>query len=227
MQRKIRIGVTGPDHGGFMAWNFTKFALFLAEATAVRITPSHPVDPATLDGLIIGGGSDIDPKLYGEKRHRRTVHIDHKRDKMEWRLLEKLYPRKIPLFGICRGMQMLNVFLGGTLNQNIHDLDLPFSHEKSPLPHKIVEIVPHTKLHRILGVDKCEVNSIHHQAVEKLGKGIVVNARDSNKIIQGIEHTLHPFLMGVQWHPEYMPQSALQRRLFKAIVDQAKSLKRA
>jgi putative glutamine amidotransferase len=220
--KKVRIGVTGPDRGGFTAWNFTKFALFLAEATAVRITPSHHVDPKTLDGIVIGGGSDIDPSLYGARRHKRTVHIDKKRDKMEWKLLEVLIPRKVPIMGICRGMQMLNVFHGGTLNQHIHDLDLPFAHETSPLPLKRVNILPHTLLYKILRVDSCEVNSIHHQAIEKVGKDLIVNAKDKNSIIQGIEHTKYPFMLGVQWHPEYMPQSAIQRRLFKALVDSAK-----
>ena len=222
MATKVRIGVTGPDHGGFTAWNFTRLALFVSEATAVRITPSHPVDVSKLDGLIIGGGSDIDPVLYGARRHKRTVHIDHRRDKMEWALLEGALKKKIPVMGICRGMQMINVFLGGTLIQNLDDLDLKFAHDTSPFPHKIVYIKPHTLLHKILRVSKCEVNSIHHQAVKTLGKGLQVSAEDENKIIQAIEHTHYAFLLGVQWHPEYMPQSAIQRRLFKALVDQAK-----
>ena len=222
MAKKVRIGVTGPDRGGFTAWTFTKLALFLSEARAVRITPSHPVDPTTLDGLVIGGGSDIDPALYGARRHRRTVHIDKKRDKLEWKLLEALTPRKVPIMGICRGMQMINVFHGGTLNQNLHDLDLPFEHDTSPFPLKRVDIKPHTLLHRILRVDSCEVNSIHHQTVEKVGKGLQINAEDKNRLIQGIEHKKYPFMIGVQWHPEYMPQSAIQRRLFKALVDMAK-----
>ena len=222
MNRKVRIGVTGPDHGGFLAWNFTKFMLFLSEAVAVRITPSHQVDLSTLDGVVIGGGSDIDPKLYGQKRDNRTVNIDHKRDKLEWQVIDTLYKRKVPIMGICRGMQMINVYFGGTLNQHVHDLDLQYTHQKSPLPHKIVYIKPHTLLYKILKVRKCEVNSIHHQAVEKTGKGLQVCATDENRLIQAIEHTKYPFLLGVQWHPEYMPQSTLQRRLFKALVDQAK-----
>ncbi len=223
MAKRVRIGVTGPDRGGFTAWTFTKFALFLSEAEAVRITPSHPVDPASLDGLIVGGGSDIDPALYGARRHKRTVHIDRRRDKMEWQLLERLYPKNIPILGICRGMQMLNVFLGGTLNQHVFDLDLKFAHTRSALPHKMVTIKPHTLLHRILGVRRCEVNALHHQSVRKPGKGLIVNAYDENRIVQGIEHAKHPFYLGVQWHPEYMPQSALQRRLFTALVERARA----
>ncbi len=223
--KKTLIGVSGPDRGGFTAWNFTRFMLFLAEARAVRITPSHPFDADKLDGLVIGGGSDIDPRLYGARRHPKTVHIDHKRDKMEWALIEKLYRRKVPMLGICRGMQMLNVFFGGTLNQHILDMDLPYTHQKSALPHKIVFIKPHTLLYSILKVRQCEVNSIHHQAVEKVGKGLQVSATDKNKIVQAIEHTDYPFLLGVQWHPEYMPQSSLQRKLFQAFVDKVKALK--
>ena len=225
MKRPL-IGVTGPDHGGFMAWNFTRFMLFLSEADAVRITPSHPVSAERLDGLIIGGGSDIDPRLYGQKRHAKTVHIDHRRDKMEWKLIDAMFNKKRAMLGICRGMQMLNVYLGGTLNQNILDQDLAFEHIKSPLPHKIVFIESHTLLYAILKVRKCEVNSIHHQAVEKTGWGLRVSARDENGIVQAIEHTSYPFLLGVQWHPEYMPQNTLQRRLFKAFVDKVKALRK-
>jgi putative glutamine amidotransferase len=222
MADRVRIGVTGPDRGVFIAWNFTRLALYVSEATAVRITPSHPADIEKLDGLVIGGGADIDPSLYGERRHIRTVHIDHKRDKMEWALLEKALAKKIPVLGICRGMQMIDIFLGGTLYPDLNDLDLKFSYERSPFPHRIVYIKPRTKLHRILRVSKCEVNSIHHQAVRKLGRGSRISAEDDNKITQAIEHETYPFLLGVQWHPEYMPQSAIQRRLFKALVDQAK-----
>ena len=219
--KKPLIGVTGPDHGGFTAWNFTRMMLFFAEARAVRITPSHPFDVAKLDGLIIGGGSDIDPRLYGARRHPKTVHIDRKRDKMEWKMIEEAYRRKIPLMGICRGMQMLNVFFKGTLNQHIFDLDLSSLHQRSVFPYKVIYIRPHTLLYNIWHIRKTEVNSLHHQAIEKLGRGLRIGAWDENGIVQEIEHIDYPFLLGVQWHPEYMPQSYLQRKLFGAFVKAA------
>ncbi len=223
--RRIRIGVTGPDHGGNTAWRFTAFSLRLAGAEAIRLTPSRSPFSDTLDGIVIGGGSDIDPALYGEAPHEATVHLDHKRDRMEWRLLERYLPKEIPIMGICRGAQMINVFLGGSLNQHIFDEDLEFAHKKSPFPHKKIYIEPHTTLYAILQTRECIVNSIHHQSMERLGEGLIHTAFDDNRIPQAIEHTAHPFLIGVQWHPEYMPQRTQQRALFKALVQKAKKRK--
>jgi len=224
--KNIIIGVTGPDHGGNTAWRFTAFALRLSGARAIRLTPSREPFSHTLDAIVIGGGSDIDPSLYGENPHEATVHLDHRRDEMEWRLLEENLSREIPIMGICRGAQMINVFHGGTLNQHIFDEDLEYTHKKTPLPYKKVYIKPHTKLHAILQSSECIVNSIHHQSMERTGEGLIHVAFDENRIPQAIEHTTHPFLIGVQWHPEYMLQKVQQRALFKALVEQTKKGKK-
>ena len=224
-RKNVLIGVTGPDRGGFTAWNFTRFVLKLAGADAVRITPSRPMQKSALDALIIGGGSDINPDVYGHNAHRRTVHIDHRRDKLELELLDKLFSKKVPILGICRGAQLINVYLNGELNQNIHELDLKHPHKKTPLPNKTIHIQPHTLLASILKTTHCLVNSIHDQAIEKPGSGLQVVAKDKNNVIQAVEHTDHTFLLGVQWHPEYMPQDSAQRAIFSALVHAAREAK--
>ena len=224
LKRKMVIGVTGPDSGGLAAWNFTRFALKLAGAEAVRITPSRPAPQKELDGLVIGGGWDISPELYGQSAHHRTIHVDHRRDRMEMALLDALFHRQVPILGICRGSQLINVYLGGNLNQNIFDLDLKYAHKKTPLPNKAVTITPQTKLATILKTTRCVVNSIHHQAIDEVGRELLAVARDRNHVIQAVEHLNHPFLIGVQWHPEYIPQSGMQRAIFSALVRAAKEM---
>lgn len=220
-EKKMLIGVTGPDRGGFTAWNFTRFALMLAGADAVRITPSRQLSGKKINGLIIGGGSDISPDLYGHSAHHRTVHIDYKRDKMEIRLLKELLPLKLPILGICRGAQLINVYLGGVLNQNIHDQDLQYRHKKTPFANKKIVLQAGSLLVSIVNNTRLLVNSIHHQAIEQPGNGLQVVAKDNNNIIQAIEHSVHPFMLGVQWHPEYMPQNLAQRAIFSALVHAA------
>lgn len=222
-RKKISIGVTGPDRGGFTAWNFTRFALNMAGADAVRITPSRPLPKSGLDGLIIGGGSDVSPEVYGHNAHLRTVHVDHARDKMELKLLDELFSKKMPILGICRGAQLINIYLGGELNQHIHDLDLPYPHKKTPLPNKTIHIEPRSTLASIMKCTHALVNSIHHQAITKPGAGLRIVAKDKNGIIQAVEHTDYPFLLGVQWHPEYMPQNSIQRAIFSALLHAAEA----
>jgi putative glutamine amidotransferase len=224
-RNKVVIGVTGPDRGGFTAWNFTRFALNMAGAEAVHITPSRPVPKSGLDALVIGGGADISPEIYGHSAHHRTVHVDHARDQMEMKLLDELYAKEVPILGICRGAQLVNVFLGGELNQNIHDLDLPYPHKKTPLPNKTVHIESRSFLASIMKCTHTLVNSIHHQAITEPGEGLSIVARDENGITQAIEHTDYPFLLGLQWHPEYMPQHSVQRAIFSALQQAAKSRK--
>lgn len=224
-REKIFIGVTGPDRGGFTAWNFTRFALNLAGAEAVRLTPSHSMPKSGLDGLVIGGGSDISPEVYGHSAHHRTVHVDHARDRMELELLDGLFKKRVPILGICRGAQLINVYLGGELNQNIHDLDLAYPHKKTPLPNKTIHIEPRSLLASIMKSTRSLVNSIHDQAITRPGEGLRIVAKDKNRITQAIEHTDHPFLLGVQWHPEYMPQNSMQRAIFSALLHAAKVAK--
>jgi len=214
------IGVTGPDQGGWLAWRFTRYALYRAGARAWRLTPREPEPPADLAGLVIGGGDDIDPARYGEVSTLET-RIDQNRDTLEWEMLALAQHQQMPVLGICRGAQLLNVFYGGNLHQ---DLKAVFQHlvlRKTILPRKRIRIVPDTHLADITGTIEIKVNSLHHQAVKRLAGGFRVSASDTDDIVQAIEATEYPCRIGVQWHPEYLPQSRTQQQIFTALVQTA------
>ena len=150
-----------------------------------------------------------------------AVQEDEARDKLETALIKDALSLDLPLLGICRGMQLINVCCGGTLYQEIAEF-----YEESPLlrtllPRKKIEINPETRLHRLFGSTALNVNSLHHQSVKDLGKDLCVAAEESNGIIQAIEGQRHAFVIGVQWHPEYLPQEESQLSLFKELVDAA------
>jgi len=164
---------------------------------------------AKLDGVIMSGCySDVDPKLYGEAPHPKLGQLSEARDQFDWLLLEYAHERKIPLMGICRGFQALNVFRGGNLIQDLtsqkpeslqHDQwnpDKPFAHE--------VRLSPHSVLNSSDKENSCSITSIHHQAVNKIGKGLVPIAWAPDGVIEAVqnENLDDHYIFGVQWHPE-------------------------
>jgi len=213
-KRYHKIVVTGSDSGSQLAWNFIRLLLNDEYVKTTFISPNAKIVPKSFDGLIITGGVDINPKLYNQKPHHSVKRIEPKRDKLELSLLERATKENIPIFGICRGMQLINVFFGGDLVQNIHDLNLKYPHSNSVFPFKKIKIIKNTKLHKIINKPSIYVNSIHHQAINKVGKGLKINSYDRNKIVEGIESTDKSFLIGVQWHPEYMIYKKDSRKLF-------------
>src|SRR5688572_1733472 len=241
-----RIGVTGPDEGGGAAWAFTRLAVFLAGGHAVRITPKWPRTIDGVDGLIIGGGADVDPGLYGQGHLPRLKDVDAscetlgcrmlgwimvpltwvarklsgkkvlargdaRRDRLELRLIDDAVKRGLPILGICRGQQLINVYFGGSLHQVLTGFYVEDPEVRTILPRKRVIPEPGTKLSRVLGPHPRRVNALHRQGVDRLGRGIRVAARDRNGIVQAIEHDGPEFVVGVQWHPEYLPQLDEQR----------------
>lgn len=252
-----RIGVTGPDRGGGAAWGFTRFAVWLAGGRAIRITPRHPRTLQHLRGLIIGGGADVDPRLYGQellhiataKRRDQTLADylaglilfpatwlarklaagklirggrDARRDALEMRLIDEAVRRQLPILGICRGEQLLNVYFGGTLKQALQGLYVEDPMVRTILPRKHLIVETGSRLGRILGPRPQRVNALHSQAIDRLGAGLRVAARDRNGIVQAIEHATLPFVLGVQWHPEYLPQQRQQRRIFETLLRHAR-----
>jgi len=173
--------------------------------------------------LILLGGKDINPILYKGEHHHAISKLDERRDEMELYLLSLVDKKDLPCFGICRGMQMINLYYKGTLFPHIDDLDLFESHKNNVMPLKWITLIEGTKLWHIIKEKKIKVNALHHQAIDKLGKNIIKSAYDSNGIIQAIEHKERDFVIGVQWHPEFMPYRWHSRRLFFAFSKKVKT----
>ena len=211
------IGVTASVHGSRIAWWANRLALRRAGARAVRITARDPFPIDRLDGLVVGGGDDIDASLYGETA-RPHIRIDPERDKLELNALDCAAKRILPVLGICRGSQMINVHRGGSLHTDIHEVYLEAPRLRTVLPRKRIRIEPHSHLYSILCIAECRVNALHHQAVDRLGDGLRVVAREQAGVVQGIEAAAHPFLIGVQWHPEYLITDSRQQALFRTLV---------
>jgi putative glutamine amidotransferase len=250
------IGVTGPDEGGGAAWQFTRLAVWRAGGHAVRITPQRPRRIDGLDGLIIGGGADVDPERYGQQRiplpqgrpvdETRTEYLldyilfpviwaarnfaggrphsglDRARDELETGLLEAAVRRRLPVLGICRGSQLINVHFGGSLHQELGGFYTEDREVRSILPRKRITVEEHTRLERLLGRRPRKVNALHRQAIDRVGRSLRVAARDRNGIVYAIEHTSLPYVVGVQWHPEFLPQLLEQMAIFRMLVKQAK-----
>lgn len=157
-----------------------------------------------LDGLFLPGGSDMDSDLYGQAPHAENDKPFRLRDDLEMALTRRAVERGIPVYGVCRGMQVLNVALGGTLEQHLGDrLDMtPHRDEVGTYTAHGVTAVEGTRLARILGTAEVSIVSHHHQAVARLGQGLIRSAWASDGLVEAIEGRGDPFLLGVQWHPE-------------------------
>lgn len=179
-----------------------------------------------LDGLVITGGAfDIPPSMYGDASQHETVVLKEKRTQFEFAITRGAVARNMPILGICGGQQLLNVVLGGSLIQHIPDsIKDALAHEQ-PNPRTeaghVVNIAKDTLLHRIVGEETIEVNSAHHQAVKGVADGVIINALAPDGVIEGIEYPVHPFCLGVQWHPEYHVTGA-DTKIFAAFVEACK-----
>ena len=188
---------------------------------------------ADVRGLMLTGGDDIEPSRYGEPPHAATVPAEGGRDEFEIALVREARVRRLPIFAICRGIQVLNVACGGTLVQDIpahvtsdvkHSLAVP-PNTPCTLAHEIW-IEKDTLLSRLLGerltnADACEVNSRHHQAVKSVASGFRVTATAPDGVVEAIEDPALPFCLGVQWHPENFWRTGEFRPLFEGFVEQA------
>jgi putative glutamine amidotransferase len=194
------------------------------EAAGLEVRPIAPGSDVTLDeldGLVLSGGVDLNPRLYGEQRHPEAEDPIDARDETELRLLRGALDRDMPVLAICRGMQLMNVGLGGSLDQHIGGCDV---HRRYDLDKKIpvhsVDVEPGTRLAEIVGASKVQVNSRHHQAVARVGDGLVVSARAEDGLVEGMELPGRRFAVGVQWHPEDQAATdPVQARLFQKFAE--------
>jgi putative glutamine amidotransferase len=217
-------------------WDVTASFLPLAYFAAVTrsggiavLLPPQPVDESiaarvitSLDGLIISGGKDVDPARYGQEPHPATDVPRRDRDAWEDALLREALDKRVPFFGICRGLQVLNVTLGGTLHQHLPDVvgSSRYNLGGGVFATNDVRIEHGSGLAKILGHDGAmSVKSYHHQAVDRLAPGLTVSARSDDGTVQAVEITDNPFGLAVQWHPE---EDADDLRLFAGLVDAAR-----
>lgn len=190
-----------------------------------------------IHGLLLPGGRDIYPCYYGDKKHDKTYcYNDKKRDEFEMSLFKEGIKKDIPVFGICRGIQIMNVAMEGSLHQHIteHRVDLceditRYRVDGKDIRHEIL-IEPNSILSSIVDKNKDKVNSAHHQAIKGIGKELVVTARSEDDIIEAMEYPSKKFVIGVQYHPERMwidqhrPELGLRehaKKLFEAFINAA------
>jgi len=237
------IGITGRTDQSARPPNLPLFAIIQTYVQAAElgggapvVMPPHLEEAKNraifehLDGLIISGGGDVVPALYGEEDSGLLWFVDEQRDRAELALARWALSEELPLLAICRGLQVLNVAAGGTLVQDI-PTQVPNALTHSTITGRPMAAVAHTvevaagsRLAALVGPGELGVNSAHHQAVKAVGTELAVTARAPDGIIEGLESPAHPFCIGVQWHPEAMVEShPVMRRLFEGLADSARA----
>jgi putative glutamine amidotransferase len=176
-----------------------------------------------LDGVLFAGGEDVDPALYGEERKYESVHVDRERDDFEQRLLDLALHHRLPILGVCRGAQLINVKFGGTLYQDLtQDVSPELEHRQTESRSDTIHTVTLTDPESRLAKDfqgSCRVNSLHHQAIKRLGRGLKITAHSEDGLVEAVEAADdYPFLLAVQWHPEEITAQPEQRRIFEQFV---------
>ncbi len=224
-RKRPYIGITKPVRGDLWAWWAMKLAVWLAGGYPVKVTAKASRDPQTIDGLIFGGGSDIYPKHY-EGTPKPGYRYDLARGDMEASWAATARRHDLPALGVCRGAQMLNVFAGGTLHNDLTGYDKVVSSDGLIDPlflRKPIDVRKGSHLANIIGAGRICVNAIHKQAIERVGAGLRVVAREPNGIVQAVEDPTRRFWIGVQFHPELMIYRKPFRDLFKALVEAARA----
>jgi putative glutamine amidotransferase len=196
-------------------------ALLVSGGRPAHLRPGGPADSAALDGVIITGGHDVEPVLYKAAAEIKGKY-DPERDAFEAGIIDQALQDRIPLLGICRGAQLLNVQLGGSLIQDLRKHRKLTSNRRTLLPLKTLRLEQGSRLATLLGKATLKINSLHKQSIDRLGTGLRVSARDLDGIVQAVEHPERDFLFGVQWHPEFLAYLPRQRWLFRDLVSAAR-----
>lgn len=208
-------------------------AVRLAGAVPLVLPPGEP-DPAKLldvvDGLVLAGGGDVSPSVYGGASHETIYSLSEERDRFEIDLAKAAVARRdVPVLCICRGLQVLNVARGGTLHLHLPDIVgddvLHRAPPRLPTKHR-VRVEPHSRTAEILESTDVEVCSWHHQAVETLGEGLRAVAWAPDGVIEAVELEDHPWCVAVQWHPEMQIEDPTQQRLFAALIEASRERRR-
>lgn len=203
-----------------------RFAELVTAAGGTPVFAEPLADPAELaarvDAIVLNGGGDVEPARYNAERHPRTNWVEPERDAFEIALVREAVRRGLPLLGICRGLHVLNVALGGTLVQHLGDVtsDEHYAREDYARAVHAVALEPGSRLAAIYGAERLEVNSVHHQAVDRLGDRLRVAARAEDGTVEALEAEEGP-VYALQWHPELLDPShdPVQGRVFAAIVE--------
>lgn len=178
------------------------------------------------DGFLFTGGADLSPALYGETPLPCTQECVVDRENLELALMESALRKNKPVLGICRGMQFLNVYFHGSLYQDVLEQGAASHFHMQPQPFDQtthhVKILSNTPLESVLEATDLPVNSMHHQAVKQLGKGLKVMAVSDDGLIEAVYHPGYPFVWGIQWHPEFLIETPAHLRIFQTFLDQAK-----
>jgi putative glutamine amidotransferase len=193
------------------------------ELQLVAASDAGRVRAETFDGVLFAGGEDVAPAFYDEPKRYESVHENPARDHFEFALLEGALERRLPILGICRGVQMINVKFGGTLYQDLSaEANLETEHkqagDRTQPTHSVTLTDPESNLASVFS-GSCRVNSLHHQAIKRLGRGLRVTAHSEDGLVEAVEAAEeYPFLMAVQWHPEEMVSRPEQRKIFEQFV---------
>lgn len=247
--RKARIAVTGPDSSGTTAWLFTALNVKLAGGEPVRVQPSSFDEIFDFDGIIIGGGSDVHPDNMQEEKVEKVkrstslkvkerilypmellnrllagkAKYDKPRDELEKRFIKYALKNNKPILGICRGHQLINASLGGTMYTSTLPLLKDDTRIRTPFPQKEVLYTQEDSLIAdIAGDDPLKVNAIHSQAIAKPADDLQVTAKEKAGLNQVVESKENDKVLGVQWHPEYLFYMKAHRSIFEWLVQKAK-----
>jgi|SRR5690349_19921758 len=209
-----------------MGWSYVR-AVQAAGAIAILLPPDPSADPdevlALIDGLLLVGGTDVDPSSYGEERDPATTHTTPARDEYEIALARRALELDLPLLGVCRGMQVMNVAAGGTLVQDLDNVAL-HRHTPGAFGDHEVELDPGSLAARVAGRPRSAVKSHHHQGLGRIGDGFVISGRAEDGEVEAVEAPARRFALGVLWHPEEDETS----RLITSFVEEVRaSLARA